>query len=77
MPPPRRAGPDNARAQRRRAHRDGVAGLVTLLELFRAESRDAAFELPSRISGVSPADISVILVYLEQLHYQQKREQDK
>ena len=31
----------------------------------------------SRISGVSPADISVILVYLEQLHYQQKREQDK
>ena len=33
----------------------------------------------SRISGVSPADISVILVYLEQLHYQQKHkdEQDK
>ena len=31
----------------------------------------------SRISGVSPADISVILVYLEQLHYQQKKEQDK
>ena len=33
----------------------------------------------SRISGVSPADISVILVYLEQLHYQQKQknEQDK
>ena len=31
----------------------------------------------SRISGVSPADIFVILVYLEQLHYQQKKEQDK
>ena len=31
----------------------------------------------SRISGVSPADISVILVYLEQLHYQQKKEQEQ
>ena len=38
-----------------RAHRDGVAGLVTLLELFRAESRDAAFELSSRVSGVFEA----------------------
>ena len=28
----------------------------------------------SRISGVSPADISVILVYLEQLKYQKKEE---
>ena len=31
----------------------------------------------SRISGVSPADISVILVYLEQLHYQQKKEHEQ
>ena len=38
-----------------RAHRDGVAGLVTLLELFRAESRDAAFELSSRVSGIFEA----------------------
>ena len=38
-----------------RAHRDGVAGLVTLLELFCAESRDAAFELSSRVSGVFEA----------------------
>lgn len=38
-----------------RAHRDGVARLVTLLELFRAESRDAAFELSSRVSGVFEA----------------------
>jgi tRNA uridine 5-carboxymethylaminomethyl modification enzyme len=28
----------------------------------------------SRISGVSPADISVILVYLEQMKYHQKKE---
>ena len=30
----------------------------------------------SRISGVSPADISVILVYLEQLRYQQQKRED-
>ena len=30
----------------------------------------------SRISGVSPADISVLLVHLEQLRYQNRMEKD-
>ena len=42
------------------------------LDLYRPMSIGQA----SRISGVSPADISVLLVHLEQLRYQNRMEKD-
>lgn len=43
------------------------------LNLYQPESIGQA----SRISGVSPADISVLLVYMEQLHQQEQQDQKK
>ncbi|HCJ67274.1 MAG TPA: tRNA uridine-5-carboxymethylaminomethyl(34) synthesis enzyme MnmG, partial [Elusimicrobia bacterium] len=56
---------------------DAVPGLLTESRLKLKKIHPRSIGQASRISGVTPADISILLVYLERFTYESKRELSK